>query len=353
MTTRFITFLILFSLTIPTVSAQRTVYPLEVIPLPHKFKEPAFSDDYLTNAFAIYKLSFQNNDNECINLKYIMALAGGDASHTYLDIRESKDAVYNLTDSTIGSLIETKGPFSPPSIPHDYKGIFTGDGNHLELEGAYATGTLLGPEQDPSSSISHRLEMVQYSPDGKYIGGAIRVEHFSLHAHHYYDHYWLVPAVWEFPSGEKIFPENPQSSDLQISGDLLVTFPLETYFSSDNQFLVIRGIAINYDTFFQPPLKPQPPGTILLELNTLTARPSNKDIAFTSDSRYYVTEIDTFPSLVNTQTGEIQLRFFTGSPMFAAAFSPGDRHLYIAGENGSIYVFNNPFSSGISFWDKY
>ncbi len=67
-----------------------------------------------------------------------------------------------------------------------------------------------------------------------------------------------------------------------------------------------------------------------------------KDVAFTSDERFLVTERNDVPTLVETDVNrEIQTYDINEETMTAATFSPDEEKLYIATRQRNIYVFNS------------
>jgi len=79
--------------------------------------------------------------------------------------------------------------------------------------------------------------------------------------------------------------------------------------------------------------------------------PANRDVAFTSDSRYYVTELDGLPSLVDANTRETIHRYDPGHTMTSCAFSEDEQKLYIACEDLQIYEFDSGLpQTAVSKW---
>ena len=74
------------------------------------------------------------------------------------------------------------------------------------------------------------------------------------------------------------------------------------------------------------------------------------DVAFTSDSRYFVTERNGLPTLVDANTNENLLQYDPGVRMTAATFSPDNQTLYIAGSDNIVYVFDSNLPTRADNW---
>ncbi len=83
------------------------------------------------------------------------------------------------------------------------------------------------------------------------------------------------------------------------------------------------------------------PFSYLIEVETFEFLPANRDVAFSSDEKYYVTERDGLPSLVDAETHDVLLRYDPGMIMTACGFSPDDARLYIACEDLKVYEFSS------------
>ncbi|MBN2328358.1 MAG: hypothetical protein JXR73_14530, partial [Candidatus Omnitrophica bacterium] len=83
-------------------------------------------------------------------------------------------------------------------------------------------------------------------------------------------------------------------------------------------------------------------------------REVNRDVDFTKDEAYFITERDDMPTLVDVETDENILRYDMPVVMMAACFSPDDRTLYIAGEDNQLYVFDSGLqASAAENWPLY
>jgi len=137
-----------------------------------------------------------------------------------------------------------------------------------------------------------------WSPDGKHIWG-INIERDKS--------FWGLPDVTKlcFIRNGKFFTFN-----LSVPGNGIIG---ERYISTSYSYLI--------------------------DIETFTFLPANRDVAFTSDEKYYVTERDGMPSLVDMETHDVLLRYDPGSTMTACCFSPDDARLYIACEDLKVYEF--------------
>ncbi len=70
-----------------------------------------------------------------------------------------------------------------------------------------------------------------------------------------------------------------------------------------------------------------------------------KDVTFTSDDQYFLTEWEGKPTLFNLSSLQSELtpikQFDTPTYMTACTFSPDDEFVYIACEDNKIYVFES------------
>ncbi len=93
----------------------------------------------------------------------------------------------------------------------------------------------------------------------------------------------------------------------------------------------------------------------MIETGTFQYRKVGRDVAFTSDGRFFVTERDGMPSLVETRLDYVWNRYdLEGGQMTAATFSPDDEKLYIATSDYRIFEFNSELpESGTEVWEVY
>ena len=80
----------------------------------------------------------------------------------------------------------------------------------------------------------------------------------------------------------------------------------------------------------------------------------NKDVAFTKDDQFLVTEWKGVPTLFHTSMlGWPLEQYPVPSFMTACTFSPDDKQVYIACEDNKIYVFNVNLSASTATWELY
>ncbi len=95
--------------------------------------------------------------------------------------------------------------------------------------------------------------------------------------------------------------------------------------------------------------------TDMIDTTTFRHWQVDKDVAFTSDSRFFLTERDGVPTLVDSRMNwDLQKYDIDGEEMTAATFSPDDTQLYIATKEERIYIFDSqlPYSK-VDGWEVY
>lgn len=99
----------------------------------------------------------------------------------------------------------------------------------------------------------------------------------------------------------------------------------------------------------------------MINTETLTEWDVDADVAFTSDSSFFVTLRDGYPSLVSVNSNRVLQRYDIGDTyMLAATFSNDDQTLYIATvkhnptADGTVYVFPSQLpTSSAECWEVY
>jgi hypothetical protein len=168
--------------------------------------------------------------------------------------------------------------------------------------------------------------------ENKLIGGLIEWSTNTCDGHN--GHYSYTADFWS-PDGKHIWGMNierdkyfwglPDVTKLRfIKNGEFLTFNLSV---PGNGIIGERYISTSY--------------SYLIDVETFTFLPANRDVTFTSDEKYYVTERDGLPSLVDVETHDVLLRYDPGSTMTACGFSPDDARLYIACEDLKVYEFSS------------
>ncbi len=192
----------------------------------------------------------------------------------------------------------------------------------------------------------HREDWIDEFPEREFLGKAcvpneryiVGVTHYL---HDYYAHEML--RVWNSHTGKEY-------SDLR---QILGLGYHEIYFSPQGNYVIARHFYDNELIYLGEEGYVQSPQSFLIDLSHPRKLTSNRDVAFTSDDEYFVTERDGVPTLVHARTDTNILRYAMESPMISAAFSPDNQRLYIAGANSQIYVFDSHLQSNSAGWDVY
>ncbi len=225
---------------------------------------------------------------------------------------------------------------------HDASSV-TVNGQRIFLENSYAH-----IEYDDYDTYTNEfITEACITPNEKYIIGITHVSNVS-NFHYFYDLEKL--HVWDSSTGKEY-------SDL--THEITVGYH-ELYYSPKENYLMARyfvGEHIDLGGERSPfgyPLKyVLAPQSFLIDLSHPRELISKRDVAFTSDDEYFVTERDGVPTLVHARTDTNILRYAMESPMISAAFSPDNQRLYLAGANSQIYVFDSHLPSRAPGWEVY
>ncbi len=200
--------------------------------------------------------------------------------------------------------------------------------------------------------ITNSIGRAAISPNQQKIGGTIRY----VIGDGRQGHGWDVPFMWSIMNSNMVFLENPEIEHHNIYDYSTTT--IEVQFSPDSLFLLIRGLSgppegwpsvgVTTQSFVYPTAK-------LIHTETFRYWQADKDVAFTSDSRFFVTEREGKPALVDALWDHVWQWYDTGEEiMTAATFSPDDERLYIATDQNRIFVFeSNLPSAGMENWELY
>lgn len=90
--------------------------------------------------------------------------------------------------------------------------------------------------------------------------------------------------------------------------------------------------------------------TTLIRLSDQKQYETHGDVAFTTDERYFVTERDLMPTLVEAQSDHNLLQYNMPSRLVAAAFSPDQQQLFLTGTDNKLYIFDSHLPSGVGDW---
>ncbi len=215
------------------------------------------------------------------------------------------------------------------------------NGQRIFLENAYRTN------YEVVDDVHEKEQLVEacLSPEKQCIIG-ITMETGSAQQH--YSSFSLNIHLWNSETGAEIVEMRHQ-----IGADYY-----EIYFSPKGEYLLCRypfpPRYYPYDIIrLDEEIWVRGPKTLLIDLSYPRKLISNRDVAFTSDDEYFVTERDGVPTLVHARTDTNILRYAMESPMISAAFSPDNQRLYIAGANSKIYVFDSHLPSRTPGWEVY
>ncbi len=188
------------------------------------------------------------------------------------------------------------------------------------------------------------MELIFLSHQGSYIGGTIKRSYFDdISSARSYSR-WA--GIWETATGKNIV--------LTPLVEGVFCYPLiEGKFSRNDDYSILRYMT--YISFNEPHTLGPAVLMYKMRMNPPQKYQAERDVAFTSDERWLVTERDGVPTLVDAETGADLQRYDIGEKniMTAACFSPDDQKLYIAGIDRKIYVFDSHLPSNAAGWEVY
>ncbi len=231
---------------------------------------------------------------------------------------------------------------SAEGLVHDASSVVV-DGRTLFLENAYMDRI---PEygQEGEDHEEEQLIEAYLSPHRNYIVGITHLN--SVHSFHYFVDL-INLRLWDSVTGKEVLQ---RFHWLGVGCYELYLSPRQNYaiarFLSAAPGIADYEIDIGEGWIYSPK-------TILIDFSKPGVLTSNRDVAFTSDDEYFVTERDSVPTLVHARTDTNILRYAMESPMISAAFSPDNQRLYIAGANSQIYVFDSHLPSHAAGWEVY
>ncbi|MFB3789366.1 MAG: hypothetical protein ACE15F_23650 [bacterium] len=214
------------------------------------------------------------------------------------------------------------------------------NGQKIFLENAYWTN------YEEINDVDENEQLVEacLSPEKQYIIGITK---YTGSAQQHFSSFSLKMHFWNSKTGAEMVEMRHQ-----IGADYY-----EIYFSPKGKYLLCRypfpPFYPNDIIYLDEEIWVRGPKTLLIDLSHLRKLISNRDVAFTSDDEYFVTERDGVPTLVHARTDTNILRYAMESPMISAAFSPDNQRLYIAGANSKIYVFDSHLPSRAAGWELF
>ena len=206
------------------------------------------------------------------------------------------------------------------------------------LENSY-----LHNEVDPDNYEDEFLIETLLTPNNRYIAG---ITHYKSVVSFHYNSENHTLRLWDSKTGKELS---------ELKQRLGVGYH-ELFFSPQGNYLLCRYFSDHYPYDFLDTGEGKAiigPQTYLIDLSFPQKLTSKRDVAFTSDDEYFVTERDGVPTLVHARTDTNILRYAMESPMISAAFSTDNQRLYIAGANSKIYVFDSHLPSHAAGWEVY
>ncbi len=222
---------------------------------------------------------------------------------------------------------------------HDASSV-TVNGKIIFVENAYRESI------DEAIDFSEKEQLIEayLSPNKEYIVG---ISVYTSTVYFHYFSYQQILHLWRIDTGDEI-----KEMRHHIGADYN-----EIYFSPKGEYILCRYPFPPYYPYDMIHLDEKKwvrgPKTLLIDLSHPRKLTSNRDVAFTSDDEYFVTERDGVPTLVHARSDTNILRYTMESPMISAAFSPDNQRLYIAGANSQIYVFDSHLPSNSAGWEVY
>ncbi len=192
-------------------------------------------------------------------------------------------------------------------------------------------------------TIKRDLRTFVLSPSKKYIVGYLGNTVSSGNARSSFSTFWYTAGIWDSQTGNNLFLEDPAYASIDRGEPM--SFAFDIAFSPSNRFVIFRQ-AKGYLSL---------PYSVLVDTKTFQEWQADKDVAFTSDSRFFVTERGGAPTLVDAQHNRNLQTYDVGeSIMHAATFSEDGETLYIATGDDKIYVFPSQLpTSHVEGWESY
>lgn len=214
-----------------------------------------------------------------------------------------------------------------------------------------------GTEYSDSCTVRYTIE----SPNHKWIVGLVDgVHEDDTSSAPCPDYYWHRIQLWNAETRQTIMQGVSPYADLSMGVNVktnyyfqpaqrMYTSVKKAFFSSDNRFCMLECLNDPNQTGKYSP-------TVIHLIDTENRRflPANRDVAFSSDCRYYLTERRGKPSLIDANTHKTVARYETGSTMSSCSFSSDDQKVYIACEDLQIYEFDSHIpGTAVEDWELY
>jgi hypothetical protein len=234
------------------------------------------------------------------------------------------------------------------------------DDREIFLEDAYSGYQIVHDEHYDDDYLNHYLlQYAQLSPDKKWIGGVVEGAYYNPITNSPYvrpgnstnpNFTWYRLQLWDAETGQSLvkgispFVDLAYGLDLKNNYFLTPTFKylylplIRTSFSPDGRYFAasfFNGMDKIGD------YRIMHTAAHLIDGKEKKFLPANRDVSFTSDSRYYVTERDGLPSLVDAETQDVIVRYDPGSVMTACCLSLDEKKIYIACEDLQVYEFES------------
>jgi len=352
--------LILIVLSIYPCYSQEIIEPNQVI-LTRDCVMDVIENEFLN--YAPYFTSLGINDLSIQEECFCFHLS---AFHTHLT-GETMHHIMTLTiqlvdDSNYSVLKKDTSQLGPPysgSLIREASFVVIDD-MKFELEDSFIYGdSVHDVEWDVGYDDQKQITCAELSHNKKWIGGVTSYHHNNIMSGGYYpDYHWYNINIWDSIDGKLLFEGVSPHIELFYGRHTPNKYyfyfapAIKSYFTSDSRYY----IAVLHDKVYDDRSRRNDPkisgddngtfwvsGTVahFFDIQTLTFLPANRDVEFTSDEKYYVTERDGLPSLVDAETHYVLLRYDPGSTMTACGFSPDDARLYIACEDLKVYEFSS------------
>ncbi len=311
---------------------------IQTLPTP-EFPDPDPFND-LISAFFI-----QSTNNNLIQLHYFRMWVEPDIPGIpfgTIDLLHYRVATWNMETEEVIDFSEGDRDkfFEENSIEHNGNSVVI-DERQLVLEDSQTTYFYNTDEY-----LEYHLDKAYLSPNEQRIGGLVL---YSIASPEDLENEWFIMALWDSITGKTLYREIPSSPGYVPSdGPRLSIHPLslELNFSPDGRFYFFRQGFFENPWGILPSLK-------LLDTKTLTLWEADRDVAFSSDMRYLVTEREGLPSLVDIESNTIIHQYQVESPMSACCFSQDDSQVYIATALNKLYIFESGLQSSAPCWEVY
>lgn len=245
---------------------------------------------------------------------------------------------YNLSQNTFSDAQKSNDEWYPNHwLVHDASSTVIGNAT-IVLENAYFDIIKKDYYVYDYAYENQKLRKVALCPNPDYIGGmtdyAFSAEHILVIHNDIH--------LWQSQDGKELITHflgrGEGSADFYFSP--LGTYLVGRYCDEHN---INDSVRENETWVF--------PASILIRTDNREIIESQKDVAFTQDEQFFVTERDGIPTLVHTATDTDMLHYSIPSPMVSAAFSPNGKRIYIAAANSKIYVFDSRLDSLVADWE--